>query len=318
MRIDNIFNLVHHFGSEEDQVSACFAFILKINEEVLREFLESIEIHIVRKELKSIDIETQVNYKGIGIVDIRILLKGKFIVFIESKIWGRRPGREQLNKYAKVLDGIRSEYGNNVRLVLITHLNREEMFSKIEKTIPLSANEKYYKRWKDLQEMVERSYTGGQRRFINRMFLNYIGDKMKDVKIIEDQQIKDVEEIIVVSTTPEFWEINKSRLFCTQAMSKGAGDAQYVAFYRTSPIRAVTHIAKVTKTESNVPSAETYKNTSKADEAKSWESFEKIFRLEKIIELPREIKAGKKLKQIRTFMYTTFDRLLTARTLDDL
>lgn len=317
MRVDNIFNLVHHFGSEEDQVSACFTFILKINEKVFQEFLESIGIHVNRQELRRIDIKTQVNYNGIGRIDIHIMLKNKFIVFIESKIWGRKPNGQQLNKYAKVLEGIRQEYGNDVRLVLITHLDREEMFSEISKEIPLSANEKYHYRWKDLQEIIERSYASGQRRFINRMFLNYIGDKMKDVKIIEDQQIKDVEEIIIVSTTPEFWEINKSRLFCTQAMKKGASNAQYVAFYRTSPVSAVTHIAKVIKTESNVPVAEIYENTSIADETKSW-GFDKVFRLQKIMELPKEIKAGKKLKQIRTFKYATFDRLLTAKTLDEL
>jgi len=318
MRVDNVFSLVHHFGSEEDQVSACFAFILKINEKVLQKFLRTIGVHVMRKELKSVDIETQVNYEGTGIIDVRILLRGRFIVFIESKIWGNPPSEQQLNKYAELLDSIRPEYGNLVRLILITHVERRERFLEISKEIPLSANEKHYFRWKDLQDMVERSYTGGHRKYINRMFLNYLGDKMRDVKIIEDQQIKDVEEIIIVSTTPEFWEINKSGLFCTQAMTKSAANAQYVAFYRTSPISAVTHIAKVTKTESNVPSAETYKNTSIESEAKSWEGFEKVFRLEKIRELPREIKAGKKRKMIRTFMYTTFDRLLTAKTLDDL
>ena len=65
MDVKNIFNLVHHFGNEEDQISANFGFILKINKEVLKEFLESLGItELNRRELKNIDVETQVPFNG--------------------------------------------------------------------------------------------------------------------------------------------------------------------------------------------------------------------------------------------------------------
>ena len=62
-RTDNIFNLVHHFGNEEDQVSANFAFILGINKDFLLRFLhECLKLNVNDKDIKNIDIETQVVY----------------------------------------------------------------------------------------------------------------------------------------------------------------------------------------------------------------------------------------------------------------
>lgn len=317
MKVDNIFNLVHHFGDEEDQVSACFAFILRINDGVLMDFLRDLGLRIDDQELKHIEIETQVHYRNIGIVDIQISLKDKFMVFVESKIWGNRPTRQQLVKYANFLNMLKPRFVNHIRLVLTTQVERGEEFSKMSKRIPLLRREKQYLRWKDLQEKVEKTLERGKHVYVNRMFLEYLGDKMKDEKVIEEQRIGDIEEIVVVSTTPEWWEINRTRLFYTQSMRYKPRDAQYVAFYRTKPIRAITHIAKVVRTKLNVPAEKMYKGTPMAKEAKTW-GLEKVFIIRKPVKLPRPITHGKRLKQIRSLKYTTFEKLLTAETLDDL
>ncbi len=65
----NVFSLVHHFGDEEDQLSANFGFILKSNEKLIPEFLKllGLPVHTYSsKDIKSIDIERlalENNYK---------------------------------------------------------------------------------------------------------------------------------------------------------------------------------------------------------------------------------------------------------------
>lgn len=317
MKVDNIFKLVHHFGDEEDQVSACFAFILRINDGVLIDVLHDLGLRIDDQELRHVEIETQVPHKNMGIVDIQISLKYKFLVFVESKIRGNRPTRQQLVKYANSLNRLKPRFGDHIRLVLITQVERGEEFSKMAKQIPLLPGETHYLRWKDLQEKVEKNLEKGKKVYVNSMFLEYLGDTMKDEKVIGEQRIGDIEEIVVVSTTPEWWEINRTRLFYTQSMRYKPREAQYVAFYRTDPIRAITQIAKVVRTKLNVPAEKTYKDTPMAKEAKRW-GLEKKFIIRKPVKLPRPIMPGKRLKQIRSLKYTTFEKLLAAETLDDL
>ena len=97
---DNIFNLVHHFGNEEDQVSANFAFIFRVNKVFFMKFLnEYLDLKVNKNQIKNIEIETQVAYPDDkSIVDIQISLGNRFLVIIESKIWDNKPQESQLKK----------------------------------------------------------------------------------------------------------------------------------------------------------------------------------------------------------------------------
>jgi hypothetical protein len=58
--VRNVFDLVHHFGNEEDQISANFGFILSINRQtVLLDFLKRLDIDtrkVKKKDIKNIDL----------------------------------------------------------------------------------------------------------------------------------------------------------------------------------------------------------------------------------------------------------------------
>ena len=58
--VGNVFDLVHHFGNEEDQISANFGVILSINRQtVLLDFLKRIDIDtrkVKKKDIKNIDL----------------------------------------------------------------------------------------------------------------------------------------------------------------------------------------------------------------------------------------------------------------------
>lgn len=160
MDVKNIFNLVHHFGNEEDQISANFGFILRINRKVLKKFLENLGItELTRRDLKNVDIETQVSFAESqderSKIDLQIKLVEKFIVFIESKIKGSKLGSNQLGKYAKILREERPFF-DSIRLVCITQFDRkdefESEFSKLKKAIRLV--ECKYLRWQDIIDLV--------------------------------------------------------------------------------------------------------------------------------------------------------------------
>lgn len=127
--VKNIFDLVHHFGNEEDQVSANFGFILEINKPVLLEILNKLGIEtksLRKKDIERIEIETQVPYRTkdeISKIDLRIKLDGRFLIFVESKIWGRKIDINQAKKYAALLDSEKESF-DRIRLVYITQFNQ--------------------------------------------------------------------------------------------------------------------------------------------------------------------------------------------------
>jgi hypothetical protein len=121
MRVDNIFELVNKFSKEEDQISAGFGFILKNNKKILRTFLANIKLNLRPRDLKKVDIETQTPYdSGESRIDIQLTVYGRFLVFVESKLYKSEDRIfGQLEKYKNILEVKRAEYDNNVRLIYV-------------------------------------------------------------------------------------------------------------------------------------------------------------------------------------------------------
>ncbi len=98
-------------------------------------------------------------------------------------------------------------------------------------------------------------------------------------------------------------------------------DAPYVAFYRTKPVAAITHVAEVEWTERNVDPRVTYGHYRKIwqkGKKRGWiDRPHKVFHLKELVELPLHIKLrGPTVFQVKAFK--TMAQLLKARYLDDL
>ncbi len=325
--VSNIFNLVHHFGNEEDQISANFGFILKSNPPVLSDFLKKVGIQnrLERTDFKKIDIETQVPYiKGReekGKIDLQIELEGKFIIFLESKIKRRGLGKDQLTKYAEILKEKKPSF-KHVRLIFVTQFNRRKDFegalARLKEESAIGKKEFKYLRWGEIVEIVKMHNKGGRTKFVNDLFLGYLGDMMSDKKSICEQKIKDIRDVLIVSTDPDWWELARKRNIACQ--SKITRDAHYIAFYRTDE-HAITHIAEVDYTTIEMP-RETYKdfpNIVKKGVKRGWiDKQQKVYHLKEIIELPRRIVKARGEGAVRLKWFKTLTQLLKARKLSDL
>lgn len=322
----NVFDLVHHFGNEEDQISANFGFILNVNKNVLLEFLKLLDIPVhtlSKKDIKSIDIETQAPYtfkNKHGKIDLQIKLSDKFLIFLESKLGLTPLGKDQLKNYSVFLNNERAFY-DNLRLVFITQFDRKKEYIREINYIGLNKIEFKYFRWQNIVELLGKVKSKNNLKFINNLFTSYIGDKMADKKTISEQKIGNVKEVLINSTDADWWEhVKKTRTVCNY---NNIPDAQYVAIYRTSPISAITHIAKVKYTEKNVLPRETYKKFPrilKKGKDRGWLDMpHKVFHIDELIELPRHIAKEKGDRGvIRNIWFKTLPEILKAKTLSDL
>lgn len=230
MRVNNIFELINKFSKEEDQISAGFGFVLKNNVKILHKFLNNIKVNIKPKELKKVDIETQVSYdSGKSRIDLQLTIYDRFLVFVESKLYKKEEKIfDQLEKYKKILEIKRTEYNNNVRLVYVNKQPvKTEVIQRLRERLNLSENEFFFFSWEDLINLTEEL----PKKETVKLFKEYIGDTMYAKKVIEEQKIKDIVEVLVIYTNPAFWELTNKKGIAVQRNS--TPDAKYIAFLRT-------------------------------------------------------------------------------------
>jgi hypothetical protein len=147
-----------------------------------------------------------------------------------------------------------------------------------------------------------------------------------------------VNEVMILSTTEEYFEANKDKSACWRKIKTKNGNnreikgAPYIAFYRVE-LHQITHVAKV-KESKIITIEETYKGTKWEKQKKGDKNLEKIFYLEKIIDLKQVEKVPQCLRRscespyitrfkgeetnIRKNKYTTFDKFQQATCLNEL
>lgn len=331
MQTDNIFHLVHRFGTLEDQISACFGFILRVNPPVLRALLNRLGVPtegLTKDSIKLIDVETQVSYTGRedeqSRIDLQLRLADRFNVFFESKLGHTALGKTQLGKYTRILKDERKTH-EQIRLVLVTQFNRMDEAKRWERTLcstgGLKAREFCYLRWEEIYQLVKETPTNATTKCLNHLFLEYVGDMMTDKKVIKDQRIGAVKDVMIIATDPDWWElVQKERIACEHNNSP---DAHYVAFYRTKPEAAITHIAEVEWTEKNVLPKDTYRNYPKIwkkGKERGWiDRPHKVYHLKELVKMPVAIgRRHGRTAAIRVKTFKTLPELLKARYLDDL
>lgn len=329
MLVNNIFQLIYKFGSKEDQISAAFGFLLKNNPKILNNFLNRIKISLEPKEFRKVDIETQVTYVfgEKSKIDLQLKIYGKFLIFIESKLYKIEKGNfddkiyVQLSKYKNILKLKKPEYNGIIKLVYINKQPiRRENFIKLRDELKLSKNEFFFFCWEDLIKLTENSLKSE----IVKQFKEFVGDTMYAKQTMEEQRIKEVDEILVVFTNPVFWELAQKKNIAVQKNS--APNAQYIAFLRTHRGKglrsgAITHIAQVKYTESYVPREITSKGFPALIEHYQKrgidpKSTHKHYALGKIFRLSREIplKKGEKQKG-QVYFSTKMSELLHAESI---
>lgn len=259
MKVSNIFELINKFSMEEDQISAGFGFILKNNSKILSRFLSKLKIHLNRKDLKIVDIETQVPYDSAkSKIDLQLTIYSKFLVFLESKLYrSEKTIFDQLHKYKNILESRKQKYNGKVVLVYVSKFPvKKETVEELRSKLRLTKDEFFFFAWEDLINLTEVS-----NKETVKLFKEYLGDAMYAKKIMEEQKIKDIVEVLVIYTNPAFWKLAEKKHIAVQ--KNGTTDARYIAFLKThrgnGKRSAITHIAEVKHTESYVPRKVTYK-----------------------------------------------------------
>lgn len=115
----------------------------------------------------------------------------------------------------------------------------------------LRPKEFFFFSWEDVLKLTKLA----QNKETIKLFSNYIGDTMFSKKIMGEQKIKNVVDVLVILTRPAFMDLHKYKNMAVQI--NGAPDAHYIAFQETGRPNgqrsAITHVAEVDYTEENVP-----------------------------------------------------------------
>jgi hypothetical protein len=121
-------------------------------------------------------------------------------------------------------------------------------------------------------------------------------------------------EVMVVPIKEETFAAAKKIHVYAVPIIRSTSDASYIAFYRGAPTSAITHYAKVTKIEKNLPFSQVFPGGSVAVEKE--ERPLKIYRLDKLTELKRRVKKGRN-PPVSGPRYTNLATLRKARYLDE-
>lgn len=259
MLTDNIFKLLKKVSKDEDQLSAAFGFLLKEDTAILYNFLNKLGISINKRELKIVDIETLVPYvfkSKTSIIDLQLEIPGKCLIFLESKIVPTKVNRilTQIMPYNNILKSKETEYEGGTRLVYVARDQiSKQQISILAKRLHRSKEEFLFFSWENLLALIA-SCKRKNRRIIE-LFSDYIGDTMHSKKIVGDQKVKNISDVLVIFTTPYFWEMTLQKNIAVQ--KKSSPDARYIAFLRTHlknekekrERSGITHIAEVDYTE---------------------------------------------------------------------
>lgn len=255
MLTDNIFKLLKKVSKDEDQLSASFGFLLKEDPEILNNFLKKLGITLSRHDLKRVDIEALVPYvfkSKTSIIDLQIEIPGRFLIFIESKIVPTKIERilKQIKPYNDILKNKEAEYEGGTRLGYVARdpIDKQQT-DTIQRGLRRAVGEFIFFSWENLLALVANCKRKNRR--IIELFNNYIGDTMHSKKIISEQKIKNISDVLVIFTNPAFWEMTLQKDIAVQR--KSSSDARYIAFLRThlgkGQRSGITHIAEVDYTE---------------------------------------------------------------------
>jgi len=255
MLTDNIFKLLKKVSKNEDQLSAAFGFLLKEDSDILRNFLNKLGIQLTKQELKNVDIEILVPYvfkSKKSVIDLQLEIPGKYVIFLESKIVPTKTERiiTQIKPYNEILRNKEAEYEGGTRLVYVAKdsINKQQK-QRIQDSLHRSSEEFEFFSWENLLTLTL-SCKNKNRRIIE-LFSDYIGDTMHTKKIISEQKVKNISDVLVIFTNPAFWEMTLQKDIAVQ--KKSSPDARYIAFLRThlgkGERSGITHIAEVDYTE---------------------------------------------------------------------
>ncbi len=255
MLTDNIFKLLKKVSKDEDQLSASFGFLLKEDHEILNNFLKKLGIKLSRHDLKRVDIEALVPHvfnSKTSIIDLQLELLSKFIIFLESKIVPTKIESilKQIKPYNNILRSKEDEYENGTRLVYVAkdQISKEQI-AFLAKHLNRSKIEFFFFSWENI--LAQAVHCRRKNRRIIELFNNYIGDTMHSKKIISEQKVKNISDVLVIFTNPAFWAMTLQKGITVQ--NKSSPDSRYVAFLRThlenGERSGITHIAEVDYTE---------------------------------------------------------------------
>ena len=259
MLTDNIFKLLKKISKDEDQLSAAFGFLLKEDHEILNNFLNKFGISLSKQDLKKVDVETLIPYvfnSKVSIIDLQIELSGKFLIFLESKIVPTKIETifKQIKPYDDILRSKNVEYEEGTRLVYVAkdRISKDQT-DLLAKRLNRSKKEFLFFSWENLLSLTLNCKKRNRR--IVELFNDYMGDTMHNKKIIQEQKVKNISDVLVIFTNKAFWEMTLQRNIAVQR--KSSADARYIAFLRTHlknergqrERSGITHIAEVDYTE---------------------------------------------------------------------